>query len=99
MLYFAGCCWYSFACISSSHGKKDRPPTKSETIRSMLAENEPQSVGMGVPEYAMMSRALFTPSLGKAPPKPRVSPPDEISDTSYGADISTLIAMLENGEL
>lgn len=79
--------------------KKDRPPTKSETIRSILAENEPQVAEMGVPEYSMMSRALYTPSLGKALPKPEVSPPDEISDTSYGADISTLIAMLENGEL
>lgn len=75
--------------------KRAREQIRRDNPRSILAENE-QSLDRGVPEYGMMSRALYTPSLAKAPPKPlREAEPEK----NYGADISTLIRMLEAGEL
>lgn len=69
---------------------------RRDNLRLILAENEKQSIGMSVPESGMMSRALFTPSLAKAPPK---SPREAEPEKNYGADIPTLIRMIEAGEL
>lgn len=76
--------------------KRSDKQVKLDNLNSILAENEPQGVGMGVPEYGMMSRALFTPSLAKAPPKP---PREAEPEKNYGADISTLTRLIENGGL
>lgn len=71
--------------------KRTKEQIQRDNLRSILAENE-QSIGMGVPEYGMMSK----PSLAKAPPKP---PREAEPEKNYGADISTLIRMIEAGEL
>ena len=76
--------------------KRTKEQIRRDNLRSILAENESQGVGMGVPEYGTMSVALFTPSFAKAPPKP---PQETELDKNYGADISTLIRMIKNGEL
>lgn len=76
--------------------KMDTERQKRANLKSILAANEPEGIGMGVPEYGVMSRALFTPSLAKAQPK---SPREAPEEKNYGADISTLIQLIEAGEL
>jgi hypothetical protein len=80
---------------------------KKINAKPKFERKEPVARQAPMPREGTMGRTvmadycLFT---GSPPPKPKhpkadISPPDEIFDTSYGADISTLIAMLENGEL
>jgi transposase len=78
--------------------KRDKEQMQRDNLRSILSENEKQGIGMGVPMFDMMtpstmSRALYTPP--KAPESPREPKPEK----NYGADISTLIRMIEAGEL
>lgn len=68
--------------------KRNDRQIKLGNLKSILALNEPQSVDTGVV-------SLFTPSLGKAPPTPRKVGPEK----NYGANISTLVRMIEAGEL
>lgn len=76
--------------------KRAKEQIQRDKLRPILVQNETQTMGMGVAEYGLMSRALFTPSLAKAPPKP---PQEAELDRNYGVDISTLIRMIEAGEL
>lgn len=85
---------------TNSRPKFDRKEqTKRDNLRSILAENEP-SIGMGVPD-GQMSRALYTPSKPSRPPVLREPPSTQFEkeEKNYGADISTLIRMIEAGEL
>jgi len=72
--------------------KRSDQQVKLDNLKSILALNEPQTV----PEYGLMSRALFIPSEAPSAPKP---PREAEPEKNYGADISTLIRMIEAGEL
>lgn len=81
--------------------KRDKEQMQRDNLRSILAENEKHGPAMGVPMFDLvttstmgrMSRATYEP------PKAPVSPQPEKPEKNYGADISTLIRMIEDGEL
>ena len=76
--------------------KRTKEQIQRDNLRLILAESEKQGIGMGMPEYGSMSKAMFIPSLAKAQSKP---PRESEPKKNYGVDISTLTRMIEAGEL